>query len=178
MKLYDLIKSKNWLSVELTLLQLYPDQEKMVDAYRKVYEKLKLTEPADHEMEIVLKEYDSYTDFESIKDTYIDVSGRTKITDPNSETTSYAIEFVEWKNWLGMDLAPETIENFSELEIIAHCLYEMTFVDYDEDAIQGKLKTLNDQVEEYIKLTDEEKKQQIISFDELKRRLDEKKSSS
>ena len=179
MNLYDLIKSYNWLSVELTLLKLYPDQDKMLDEYRNVYEKLKLTEPADYnELEIVLTEYDNDPNFESYKETYVDVSGQKKIPNPNDITSGYAIEFLEWDKWLGMDLAKETTKNFSDLEIIAHCLYEMTFIDYDEEAIQEQFKTLNDNLEEYKKLTEEEKEQKTISLDELKKRLDEKKGSS
>jgi hypothetical protein len=178
MKLYDLIKSNNWLSVELTLLKLYPDQDKMLDEYRNVYDKLKITDPADYdELEIILTEYDCDPNFESEKETYVDVSGQKKIPYSNAITNGYAIEFLEWDKWLGMDLAVKTIKNFSDLEIIAHCLYEMTFIDYQEEAIQEQLKSLNDTVEEYKKLTQEEKKQKTISLDELKRRLDEKKGS-
>lgn len=178
MKLYDLIKSNHWLSVELTLLKLYPDQDKMLGEYRNVFEKLKVTEPADYdELEIILKEYDCDPNFECDKETYVDVSGQKKIPDPNEITNCYAIEFLEWDKWLGIDIATETSKNFSDLEIIAHCLYEMTFIDYDEDNIQGQLKTLNNRIEDYKKLTVEEKKQQTISLDELKRRLDEKKGS-
>ena len=179
MNLYYLIKSYNWLSVELTLLKLYPDQDKMLDEYRNVYEKLKLTEPADYnELEIVLTKYDNDPNFESDKETYVDVSGQKKIPNPNDITSGYAIEFLEWGKWLGMDIAKETTKNFSDLEIIAHCLYEMTFIDYDEEAIQEQFKSLNDNLEEYKKLTEEEKEQKTISLDELKRRLDEKKGSS
>lgn len=105
MKLYDLIKSNNWLSVELTLLRLYPDQEKMVDEYRNVFEKLKITEPIEYELEIVLTECDSDPIFEDDKESYVDVSGRKKIPDPDSINDSYALEFLEWNKWLGMDLA-------------------------------------------------------------------------
>jgi hypothetical protein len=151
----------------------------MLDEYRNVYEKLKLTEPADYnELEIILTEYDNDPNFESDKETYVDVSGQKKVPNPNDITNGYAIEFLEWGKWLGMDLAKETIKNFSDLEIIAHCLYEMTFIDYDEEAIQEQFKSLNDNVEEYKKLTEEEKEQKTISLDELKRRLDEKKGSS
>jgi hypothetical protein len=179
MKLYDLIKSNNWLSVELTLLKLYPDQDKMLDEYRNVYEKLKIIEPVDYdELEIVLTEYDCDPNLESDKETYVDVSGQKKIPDPNAITNGYAIEFLEWDKWLGMDLARETIINFSELEIIAHCLYEMTFIDYEEDEIQGQFNSINDRIEEFKKLTDEEKEQKTISLDELISRYDEKKGSS
>jgi hypothetical protein len=179
MKLNDLIKSYNWLSVELTLLQLYPEQEEMLDEYRNVFEKLKITEPAEYdELEIILTEHDSDPNFESEKSTYVDVSGQKKIPEPNDITNRYAIEFLEWDKWLGMDLATETTKKFSDLEIIAHCLYEMTFIDYDEEAIQEQLKSLNDLAKEYKQLTDEEKEQKTISLDELIKRLDEKKGSS
>ena len=106
MKLSELIKSYNWLSVELTLIKLYPDQNQMLDEYRKVYEKLKVTEPADYdELEIILTEYDSDPDFDSDKETYVDVLGQKKNSDPNDISNSYAIEFLEWDKWLGMDLA-------------------------------------------------------------------------
>ena len=179
MKLYDLIKSNNWLSVELTLIKLYPDQDKMLDEYRNVYEKLKIIEPVDYdELEIILTEYDCDPNFESDKETYVDVSGQKRILDPNAITNGYAIEFLEWDKWLGMDLARETIINFSELEIIAHCLYEMTFIDYEEDEIQEQFNSINDRIEEFKKLTDEEKEQKTVSLDELISRYDEKKGSS
>ena len=179
MKLFNLIKSNNWLSVELTLLGLYPDQEEMLDEYRKVFEKLQITDPAEYDdIEIILTEYDCDPNIENEKETYVDVSGQKKIPDPDSITNGYAIEFLEWNKWLGMELALETLKNFSELEIIAHCLFEMTFIDYKEDAIQQQFKSISDTVEEYKKLTDEEKNQQTISYEDLKKQLDEKKGSN
>ena len=142
----------------------------MLDEYRKVFEKLQTTEPAEYdELEIILTEYDCDLNFENEKETYVDVSGQKKIPDPDSITIGYAIEFLGWDKWLGMYLAPETLNKFSELEIIAHCLFEMTFVDYEEEAIQQKFKSISDTVEEYKKLTDEEKNQKTISLEELKK---------
>jgi hypothetical protein len=78
MKLHDLIKSIHWLSVEQTLLRLYPDQETMVDEYRNVFEKLKFIEPEEDNMSILLTEYDCDQDDKGEISTYIDVSGREK----------------------------------------------------------------------------------------------------
>ena len=64
MKLYDLIKSNNWLGVELTLLRLYPDQKSMTDEYRNVFEKLKYLDPEEKDMTIVLTECGCDTDDE------------------------------------------------------------------------------------------------------------------
>lgn len=174
MKLFEIIKSYNWLSIELTLLRLYPDQGTMVDYYRNVFEKLKFLEPEEYDMSIALTENNCDFDDESEVKTYVDVSGRKKEKDPNSITDSYAIEFVEWEKWLGMDLAPETTKKFSELEIIAHCLYEMTFIGYNEKEIKKQVNAINDKVEKYKKLTKEEKEEKTITLDELKRRLNKK----
>lgn len=67
--------------------------------------------------------------------TCVAVTGRKVIKQLNSVTKSYAIEFVKWENWLIIELAPETIANFNELEIIAHCLCEMTSCGYEQDQI-------------------------------------------
>ena len=174
MKLNEIIKSYNWLSVELTLLRLYPDQEKMVEEYRNIFEKLKFIEPEEYDMSIVLTEYDCDSDDESEVRTYVDVSGRKREKDPNSLTDSYAIEFVEWEKWLGMDLAPETTKDFSDLEIIVHCLYEITFIGYDEKEIQELFDAFNYRVEEYKNMTKEEKEEKTITLDELIRRFNKK----
>jgi len=177
MKLNDLIKSYNWLSIELTLLRLYPDQEIMVDDYQNVFEKLRFLALDEYDMSIVLNEYDCDPDDESEVRTYVDVSGRKKGKELNSMTDSYAIEFVAWEKWLGMDLAPETTKKFSDLEIIAHCLYEITFIGYNEEEIIEQFETINDRVKEYKNLTKEEKEEKTILLDELKRRLNKKGSS-
>jgi len=175
MKLHDLIKSNNWLSIEMTLLKLYPDQKEITDKYRTVFENLQLAEPVKYEMLIVLTEYESGTDgTNESTSTYIDVAGRKLKQDPNSFSNSYAIEFVKWENWLGMEIAPETLENFNELEIISHCLYEMTFCGYGQDEIQAQFNSINKTINEYKNLTDEEKKEQTISLDNFKKKLEEK----
>lgn len=177
MKLNEILKSYKWLSIELTLIRLYPHQETMVDDYRNVFEKLMFLVPEENEMSIVLTEYDCDPDDENEVRTYVDVSGRKIEEDPNAITDSYAIEFVAWERWLGMDLAPETTKIFSDLEIIAHCLYEMTFIGYNEEQISEQFKTINDRVDEYKSMTKEEKEEKTISLDELERRLNKEGSS-
>lgn len=178
MKFYELIKSQHWLSIELTIIGLYPDQKKNIEEYRRVFESLQLTEPVNDEMLIVLTEYDCDTDDDrQLKSTYVDVSGRKLNTEPNSITESYAIEFVKWENWLGMTLAPETLENFSELEIITHCLYELTFCGYEQEEIQEQFASIKKTVDDYKNLTDEEKKQSTISLEDLKKKLEDNDDS-
>lgn len=173
MKLQQLLKSYNWLSIKITLLNLYPDQDKIISEYRNVFEKVQMLEPIDNDMLIVLTECES----NSLDNTeencfYVDVSGRKIINDPSSFSNSYALEFEKWEKWLGMELAPETIENFNELEIISHCLYEMTFCGYRQEEIQEQLQSINKTVEDFKHLSDEEKKMKTYSLAELKDKLE------
>jgi hypothetical protein len=169
MKLNDIIKSNNWLSVQLTLLSLYPDQETLIDEYENVFEKLRSSNSIDKDLKIVLTKYDS----EDENDSYIDVSGRKIIPDPDSITNSYALEFTKWNEWLGMDICQTTLNDFNELEIITHCLYEMTFFSFDEDEIQKQIASLEKTIEEYKEFSGEEKKSQTFTLDELLKKTDE-----
>lgn len=178
MKFYELIHANNWLSIEMTLLDLYPDQFNMLEEYRNVFERLKNLEPEESKWRIILSEEEEDPDDDGEITTYIDVSGQDGTKDENGTIISYALEFTEWKEWLGMDIDTQTFENFTELEIIAHCLYEMTFVGFDEDEIQGELRSFDKTVEEYKNLTEEEKQQRTISLEDLLKLLDENDESS
>lgn len=129
-------------------------------------------------MLIVLTEYDCDTEeANESKTSYVEVSGRKLKEEINSITTGYAIEFVKWENWLGIDLAPESMNTFSELEIIAHYLYEMTFCGYDQGEIQKKINSINKTIDDYKKLTDEGKKELTTSLEDLKKKRNQKDGS-
>ena len=56
MKLGEIIKTNNWLSVELTLMKLYPDQQQNIQAYKRIYSLFQEMEPEKSEIEIVIKQ--------------------------------------------------------------------------------------------------------------------------
>ena len=162
MKLYKLIKTNNWLSVEKTFLFLYPDQKENIDSYKIIFDSLQLTHPIESEISIILESYpcDNANGF------YVDVSGRKEINTLEI-TNSLAIEFVPWREWLGMTIDPKTKKEFNELEIICHCLSEMTYFSFDEKDIQQQLATLKELANEYKNMTNEEKEKKTVSVDKL-----------
>jgi len=172
MLLKDLVMSAHWLSVELMLLECYPDIENMMDEHKKVYEKLQIMQPQLNEMEIVLVDCEDHYDNEITN--YVDVSGKRSDV---LQSDSYALEFTAWEQWLGMKIALETIKNFTELEVIAHCLYEMTFIDYEQDLIKEQLGHLEDTASAHKQLTEKEKQEKTISLEELIEQLKLKGSS-
>ena len=165
MKFYEIIRSNNWLTIELTFLKLFPDQKESIENYRLVYEALKFLQPLETDIEIVLYPYYDDDGLLSV----VDVSGRNLHPNPKDITIGVAIEFTSWNKWLGMSIAPLTVREFSEPEIICHCLNEMTYAGIEEEEIQTEFSKLKFIVDEYKALTPEEKAGQTISLKNLKR---------
>lgn len=80
--------------------------------------------------------------------TYEDVSGKDGTTrretspqvewndEQGNEETAFAIELTDWAEWLGMAIDPDTVARLPELEIIGHCLWEMTFYGFTQERIR------------------------------------------
>ena len=47
----------------------------------------------------------------------------------------YSMKASPWGDWLGLIISPETLEQFSYAEILAHCLYEMTWFGGTEEEV-------------------------------------------
>ncbi len=159
MKFGEIIKSNNWLSVEIVLLKLYPDEKKNISGYEEVYNKLRVLQPKETDFSILLSK-----ELDLENESYIHVCGYQ-----NDVNNSYAIEFTPWEEWLGMEIDKNTLESLNEFEIIAHCLYEMTFYGFDEMTIQSGMNEINKEVEEIKNMTEEEKKEKLRSWDDLKK---------
>ena len=171
MKLIELIRRNSWLSVELTLLDIYHEEKKNISGYEEIFRQLVSMPVIETDMIIEIKrEIDDFDNEE-----YIDISGRKKNEpkDQKEQETSYALEFTPWSEWLGMQIDKNSIKNFTELEIISRCLFEMTFVGFDENEIQEELNKINDTTEEYKLLTEEEKRLRTNSLEDFKRQMDD-----
>ena len=145
MKLVDLIKTNNWLSVKYTLLSLYPDQQVCIDAYEKIFSVLQKMDAQYCGMRIVLRDFDG----DLYNKAFTDVSGQNEQDGDEDNATNYAIEFTSWPEWLGMNISENSLKEYNELEIISHCLYEMTFVGYNEEEIQSYLSSVEGRLDEF-----------------------------
>jgi hypothetical protein len=174
MKLQDLIKTNNWLSIEMTLLSLYPDQQKNVEAYRGIFSKLQQMKSVNSKIQIAIRRH--YEDRDNEED-YVEVYGM-KENKGNEKPEVLAIEFTPWRKWLGMRINESTLKEFNELEIICHCLFEMTFMGYDEKEIQKEFSSLKKTVDELKNMTAEERKKNTTSLDDLLKDLDTDQAES
>ncbi|MDH5397637.1 MAG: hypothetical protein OEX02_05795 [Cyclobacteriaceae bacterium] len=78
-----------------------------------------------------------------------------------------ALDFTPWGQWLGGRVDARAFEDFTELEIIAHCLNEMTFISFAQKEIQAEMESVKKAKEEYDNMTPEERKQNAKSLEEF-----------
>ncbi|WP_373059350.1 DUF6557 family protein [Zunongwangia sp. H14] len=168
MTLKTLIQNNYWLSVAPGLIELFPEEEENIENYKRVFNKLLIMNPEESGMAIVIKSVADDFDAEE----YVDVSGKCKHPQNEEEAFLQAIEFTPWNKWLGMEIGSEGLEKFSEVEILAHCLYEMTFAGFEEEVVQEQLESLKNTGEDYEMMSEEEKRNNTISLDEFLDKLE------
>lgn len=168
MKLIDLIRNNSWLTVESVLLDNYPEEDKNLSGYEAVFNHLKSIPVTGSAMAIEIKRVTDDFDQED----FVEVCGKVKEVNRSQEekAESYALEFTPWTEWLGMAIDEGTLNSYTEAEVIAHCLYEMTFIGFDEETIQAEMDKLKKRIDEYESWTEEEKEANTISWEAFKKR--------
>ena len=163
MKFVEIIKTNNWLSVASTLLKLYPNQGKNIEAYKAIFSKLQKMKPLKSKTKIVVEQH--YKDKSNSHD-WVEVSG-SELDMINGEKIKLLIEFTPWREWLGMEINGSTLKQFNETEILSHCLCEMTYAGFNEGENQNESLLFDKAAIEYEKLTDNGRKEISESFDDL-----------
>lgn len=161
----ELVQANTWPTISALFLEIYPEAEKNMEGYKIVFEKLTLMDPQETDMSIVVtNEKDDFGGEE-----YIDVSGLYNNPKNDEEHYSQGIEFTPWREWLGMDISQESLNAFSEEEIIVHCLYEMTYVGFSEEEIQKVINRIENSSKEHELLPDENRFVSEASIEKLLR---------
>lgn len=171
MTLKELFKKKSWLSVREDLYHWYPDEEPNDHDYEAVFSKLQVMDGTNSDLKIVLR---TVTDDTFSEEPYVDVSGKkweSKDGNGTGRYESYAIEFKPWEEWLGMEIDEISLREFTETEILSHCLFEMTFVGFDQKQIQKRYEEMKDLTEEIKAITKGEKEGKLIPWEKIKREL-------
>ncbi|HAK89441.1 MAG: hypothetical protein A2X55_03535 [Nitrospirae bacterium GWB2_47_37] len=159
--LKDIVQACAFRNVKAALLMLYPDQRKNIIGYKNVFETLKRLRPrCDKEGMII-----DITKVGRGKNAYFDVSGILE----KDVRQSYALEFTAWSKWLGYQISPHVLKKMPKEEIIAHCLWEMTFMGITQNKIRREFNKLKKRVEDV-----KTGKVKTIPLEEVMARLKEK----
>ncbi len=124
--LKDLIEGITCPDIEIKMQVLYPDYG--TDGYASVLETLHNLTPIPNDMVIHLT-YIEDLDF----DNYIKVDGI------DGEDNEWGLDFMAWEKWLGMQIDEGAMAAYTPIEIVVHCLWEMTFYGFDQETIETEL---------------------------------------
>ena len=135
-----MIQACSFGNVKKSLLTLYPDQKRNITGYRYVFETLRRMRHRKNKEGMTIR-------IEKVgrgKNQYFDVSGICA----EGEHQSYALEFTSWAKWLGYEVEQATLKKTSGEEIVAHCLWEMTFIGFTQNKIRRRLAVLKKRVKD------------------------------
>ena len=125
------------------LIEMYPECQDQFDAYYKVIElvggmpernfdefviKVGIIDPAAHD-----EAYEEEIDEEA----YLSISGYSVKEDLN-----FALGFAKWEEWVNASILLDEDLELSTIDLIALCIYEMTFYGFDQEAIKAELDAL------------------------------------
>ena len=161
----DIATACSFKSVKEALLRLYPDQKKNINGYKHVFETLRLMRPRNNKEGMII-------DIRRVgrgKDAYFSVGG---ICLENDIQQSYALQYTPWSEWLGYEVAQSAFKKLLKEEIVAHCLWEMTFAGFTQGKIRRRINALKKQIKDV-----EEGRVKTIPYDEVKALLKEKSKS-
>lgn len=152
-RLSELLKLVDFDSVFDKLCFWFSDQKDNKEGYRDVFNRLLLMTPIKHDLT------DLFIHISKIKEKdgteWISVDGRDIV---KRRGINYGIEFAPWNEWISMFITQETLDNFSKEEIVAGCLFEMTFYGFTENKVEDIHSKLFKTIDEIKNKLDKEKK--------------------
>jgi hypothetical protein len=137
MKLSELFSLYTWPEVKPAYLRLYP-KEKRRRKTQGAFEYIRSQKPVESDMRI-------YIEFQDDEDGgYHNVSGKNGNLREDGEEECFGLFLVDWDEWLGMEIEAGTLEKYSELDILCHVFWEMTWCGYSMEKVE-KFRTRLDQ---------------------------------
>ena len=156
MILKDLLDEVEFEDVFVELKKLYYDDESeeelldIYDNYEKTFNALRNKQPSFDGENFIIKidktfewGHDDKNNYVETEEFYWNVHGINRDTNQ-----SYGIEFSSWDKWLGWDVDRSQVKNIGENIYVAHILWEMTYMGFEEDEIQEIVSGLKSMVDE------------------------------
>jgi len=126
---------------------MYPEMIINADKLRVAYQTLLALPPTFSDLEI---------DIERAELEEEDDQGWLVYGTEHGTRVSYSLEFVPWQEWMSMTVNPNIIDQLGEIDVICHCLCEITLMGYTEEEIARIKADITRALNEYKGWTTEE----------------------
>ncbi|AOQ24638.1 hypothetical protein MTAT_19830 [Moorella thermoacetica] len=123
----ELFKSVEWDRVAASLVALYPEEKPNLEGYAQVYHRMLSIVPEPN-VDGTAVFIEPFVDCDG--NTYHDVAGVT----PGC-ACSFALDFCSFARWASFFVDAKVFDNYSSQDAVAHILYEMTYVSFDDEEI-------------------------------------------
>ena len=155
MKLYELLSRHGNFDILVHLIAEYPDADNSREGYMNALHELRTLKSVENKCQILVHTVEPDESLpENVRgERYVCVSGRGKDNPeyPDMTDVNFAIEFDPWEEWLGMEIMPESFMGRSEIEVLAHILWEMTFCGYSNNGVQLVADNVRNSYDDYKK---------------------------
>lgn len=163
-----LLRAIDWVEVEQALRRHYPQEVRHLASFRRVFDELTRMPPEPTTCWLVIQPFEPWLD-PVCDPPHGEAPAGVCCTDGSfcelrRGEILYGIDFRSWAECLGMEVQDVTRERYSDPEIVAHCLWEMTWHGFDEVAGQDFFAELQER--------SRGAKTDFITLDELKLRVD------
>ena len=176
----ELIASTSWAEVKAALLWLFPDEERHLLDYRKVFWELRRMKPKPDPMRIAIERrpipcFDEAPAPEVIGrngtlnrelDDFKHL-GKHATPEYGAEETVWSLSLQPWRSWLGMTVESATLMDYSPAQAVAYCLSDMTFHGFSEAENREVSEELRRRVAEIDAMSDEERAEKLIPAEKV-----------
>ncbi|WP_145048177.1 MULTISPECIES: DUF6557 family protein [Paenibacillus] len=131
-----ILDNVNFEAVWIKLIEYYPDMSQTKNKYLIVYESLLSHNPARN-----IEEMTIYIDAVDSDDSINDGNNEYRVHGKNNSLDwkgFWDLSASNWEDWLGFYVDQQVLDNFSSEQIMALCLYEMTWFGFSEAQIKHK----------------------------------------
>lgn len=131
--LKKLFNKYTWDDILPRMKRWYPKPKKNLVGYEEAFRQIKKIKPKQSKKKIRIELEPFYDRGYDIF--YIHVHGKTS-------KTSYCLMFTPWEEWLSYEISNNTEFYFEPIDIICHCLWEMTYCGFNNIIKVEKNKAL------------------------------------
>lgn len=173
----EVIASTGWAEVAAAIRACWPEED--LEGYRRVFAELRAMGPEPDPMRIAI-ECRPLLGEDAVVPEVIGRNGTlnrdlddfrhmASHADPTlgDREVAYSLSLHPWRCWLGMTVEPETLRAYSPAEVVAHCLWDMTFHGFSEAAIREVSDELDRRSAAIDAMTPEERAEKLIPAEEV-----------
>jgi len=132
MKFVELLAEHTDEEIVDMLVAECPEEESSVQGYFDALAEIRTLDAKESDLTIIA--YWTVADFDDTFE-YVHVAGKKE-----DEDIGYAIEFTDWREWLGMEVGAH--DKIEDISFLAHCLWEMTFTGYTNKEVLDQFASI------------------------------------